>query len=253
MSLGDDARMCAQWRHWWLSHLDPEYIFKHKNKKEIERLGVDEEKISGIDNICLGEKHISFHDDESQRNEPNWLMQTKTMSSIFASTTIWLRSSMLSSGSSLPFRRTSITIRSENDSPERVREKPFRDPASHYLQVPGVSVSPDWSQLAPPPGLGRDSDNLSSESSVVVFPAAWPGAPGAAKTTWLRSVSTLYRILTPLCSSLQSPGQVTQLSCWQGDQSGAGCVSKQTRTRLCKLRTHFVWSLLEPEHGDTIQ
>ena len=123
------------------------------------------------------------------------------MSSIFASTTIGLRSSMLSSGSSLPFRRTSITIRSENDSPERVREKPFRE---HYLQVPGDSVSPDWSQLAPPPGLGRDSDNLSSESSVVVFPAAWPGAPGAAKTTWLRSVSTLYRILTPLCSSLQA-------------------------------------------------
>ena len=245
MSLGDDARMCAQWRHWWLSHLDPEYIFKHKNKKEIERLGVDEEKI--IDNICLCEKHISFHDDESQRNEPNWLMQTKTMSSIFASTTIWLRSSMLSSGSSLPFRRTSITIRSENDSPERVREKPFRE---HYLQVPGDSVSPDWSQLAPPPGLGRDSDNLSSESSVVVFPAAWPGARRCQDNL----VAVCLHFVPDLDSTvLISPGQVTQLSCWQGDQSGAGCVSKQTRTRVCKLRTHFVWSLLEPEHGDTIQ
>ena len=35
MSLGDDARMWAQWRHWWLSHLDPEYThLQQKNKKE---------------------------------------------------------------------------------------------------------------------------------------------------------------------------------------------------------------------------
>ena len=59
-----------------ISHLDPEYLHifnKRISKKEIERLGVDEENKPGICNIymILCEKLISFHDDESQRNEPN--------------------------------------------------------------------------------------------------------------------------------------------------------------------------------------
>ena len=105
-----------------------------------------------------------------------------------------------------PFRQTSITFRSANDSPETVREKPFWEPIYFQLQarclpIPHVSRHVTSPLMAPPPG--RDLDNLSSESSVVVFPAAWPGARGAAKTTWLRSVSTLYRIST-LHSSLRA-------------------------------------------------
>ena len=104
-------------------------------------------------------------------------------------------------------------------------------------------------QMAPPPG--RDSDNLSSESSVVVFPAAWPGAFGAAKTTWLRSVSTLYRILT-LHSRLSSSLRAKSRS-FHADSETSLVPAVSLNRPDWELRTHFVWSLLEPEHGDTIQ
>ena len=50
------------------THLHLEY---KQQKNKIGGLGVDDEEISGIYDSYLCEKLILFHDDESQRDEPN--------------------------------------------------------------------------------------------------------------------------------------------------------------------------------------
>ena len=50
------------------THLHLEYL---QQKNKIGGLGVDDEEISGIYDSYFFEKLILFHDDESQRDEPN--------------------------------------------------------------------------------------------------------------------------------------------------------------------------------------
>ena len=176
-------------------------------------------------------------------------MQAKTMPWIFVSTTIGLRSSMLSSLSS----ESSLPIQANINHISICEWQPWESeretiPGTYLFPAPGP-MSPHVSRhvtsplMAPPPG--RDSDNLSSESSVVVFPAAWPGARGAAKTTWLRSVSTLYRILT-LHSSLRAKSRS-----FHADVETSLVPAASLPRPDWELRAHFVWSLLEPEHRVT--